>query len=96
MLTKINSAEAQQLSTDAHYLIDKSVWIIGGDGCAYDIGYGGLDHVLNSDENINVLVLDTQCYSNTGGQQSKAPPIGAVTKFGENGKQKAVKIWELP
>lgn len=91
LLDSINTIEAQQLSTDAHYLIDKSVWIIGGDGWAYDIGYGGLDHVLNSGENINVLVLDTQCYSNTGGQQSKATPIGAVTKFGQNGKQKTRK-----
>lgn len=91
LLNKINTIEAQQLSADAHYLIDKSVWIIGGDGWAYDIGYGGLDHVLNSGENINVLVLDTQCYSNTGGQQSKATPIGAVTKFGQNGKQKIRK-----
>lgn len=71
--------------------VDKSIWLIGGDGWAYDIGFGGLDHVLSLTENVNVLVLDTQCYSNTGGQQSKATPLGAVTKFGEHGKRKARK-----
>ncbi len=68
------------------YLIDKSVWSFGGDGWAYDIGYGGLDHVLASGKNINVLVLDTEVYSNTGGQASKASPLGAVAKFAESGK----------
>lgn len=82
---------ARELSEDAHYLLPKSVWLIGGDGWAYDIGFGGLDHVLSSGENVNVLVLDTQCYSNTGGQQSKATPMGAVTKFGEEGKGKSRK-----
>lgn len=90
-LQKIDSGDARQLITDADYLVDKSVWLIGGDGWAYDIGFGGLDHVLSLTENINVLVLDTQCYSNTGGQQSKATPLGAVTKFGEHGKRKARK-----
>ena len=64
----------------------KSVWIVGGDGWAYDIGYGGLDHVLASGANVNVLVLDTEVYSNTGGQQSKATPIGAAAKFAVAGK----------
>lgn len=65
---------------------DKKIWIIGGDGWAYDIGYGGLDHILASGENINILILDNQTYSNTGGQQSKATPTGASVKFAENGK----------
>lgn len=82
---------AKELLHDAHYLMQKSVWMVGGDGWAYDIGFGGLDHVLSSGENVNVLVLDTQCYSNTGGQQSKATPMGAITKFGEDGKNKARK-----
>jgi len=69
------------------YLIKKSVWAFGGDGWAYDIGYGGLDHVLASGENINVLVFDTEVYSNTGGQASKATPIGAVAKFAASGKK---------
>jgi pyruvate-ferredoxin/flavodoxin oxidoreductase len=66
---------------------DKKVWIIGGDGWAYDIGYGGLDHVLNQGEDVNILVLDNQTYSNTGGQESKATPTGATVKFAENGKK---------
>ena len=64
----------------------KSVWLVGGDGWAYDIGYGGLDHVLASQRDVNVLVLDTEVYSNTGGQQSKATPLGAVAKFAAAGK----------
>lgn len=68
------------------YLVDKSIWIVGGDGWAYDIGFGGLDHVMASTRNINVLVLDTEVYSNTGGQASKATPRGAVAKFAANGK----------
>ncbi|MGB8663402.1 MAG: pyruvate:ferredoxin (flavodoxin) oxidoreductase, partial [Serratia inhibens] len=91
LLTQIEGNDARQLATDADYLVDKSIWLIGGDGWAYDIGFGGLDHVLSLTENVNVLVLDTQCYSNTGGQQSKATPLGAVTKFGEHGKRKARK-----
>ncbi|MFP1878651.1 pyruvate:ferredoxin (flavodoxin) oxidoreductase [Lonsdalea quercina] len=90
-LASLTSHEARQLSEEADHLVDKSIWLIGGDGWAYDIGYGGLDHVMSLSENVNVLVLDTQCYSNTGGQQSKATPLGAVTKFGENGKRKARK-----
>ncbi len=69
------------------YLIKKSIWIIGGDGWAYDIGYGGLDHVIASGEDINILVLDTEVYSNTGGQSSKSTPIGAVAKFAASGKK---------
>ncbi|ADW16133.1 pyruvate synthase [Filifactor alocis ATCC 35896] len=69
------------------YLVDKSVWIFGGDGWAYDIGYGGLDHVIASGENVNILVFDTEVYSNTGGQSSKATPIGAVAKFAASGKR---------
>jgi pyruvate-ferredoxin/flavodoxin oxidoreductase len=69
------------------YFIDKSVWAFGGDGWAYDIGYGGLDHVLASGKNVNVLVMDTEVYSNTGGQASKATPLGSVAKFAEAGKQ---------
>jgi pyruvate-ferredoxin/flavodoxin oxidoreductase len=70
----------------ADYLVKKSVWLIGGDGWAYDIGYGGLDHVLASGRNVNILVLDTEVYSNTGGQMSKATPRGAVAKFAAGGK----------
>jgi pyruvate-ferredoxin/flavodoxin oxidoreductase len=70
----------------ADQLVDKSVWIIGGDGWAYDIGYGGLDHVLGSGRNVNILVLDTEVYSNTGGQASKASPRGATAKFATAGK----------
>jgi pyruvate-ferredoxin/flavodoxin oxidoreductase len=70
---------------------DKSVWIIGGDGWAYDIGYSGLDHILASGRNVNVLVLDTEVYSNTGGQASKATPRGAVAKFASGGKRQAKK-----
>ncbi|NWA43153.1 pyruvate:ferredoxin (flavodoxin) oxidoreductase [Pseudomonas reactans] len=91
ILAEIDSPDAHQLATDADYLVDKSIWLIGGDGWAYDIGFGGLDHVLSLTENVNVLVLDTQCYSNTGGQQSKATPLGAVTKFAEQGKRKSRK-----
>jgi pyruvate-ferredoxin/flavodoxin oxidoreductase len=80
------SPEARQLALLADYLVDKSVWIIGGDGWAYDIGYGGLDHVLASGADVKVLVLDTEVYSNTGGQQSKATPIGAAAKFAAAGK----------
>jgi len=70
----------------ADYLVKKSVWTIGGDGWAYDIGYGGLDHVIASGRNINILVLDTEVYSNTGGQMSKATPLGAVAQFAAAGK----------
>jgi pyruvate-ferredoxin/flavodoxin oxidoreductase len=69
------------------YLIKKSVWVVGGDGWAYDIGYGGLDHVIASGEDVNMLVLDTEVYSNTGGQSSKSTPVGAVAKFAASGKK---------
>ena len=85
-LKKGKSKEAKRLLSVADYLTPKSVWIVGGDGWAYDIGYGGLDHVLASGRNVNVLVLDTGVYSNTGGQASKATPRGAVAKFAAAGK----------
>ncbi len=85
-LQNLNSPDAKQLLSVADMLVKKSVWIIGGDGWAYDIGYGGLDHVLASGRNVNVLVLDTEVYSNTGGQASKATPRGAVAKFAAGGK----------
>ncbi|MFZ0389238.1 MAG: pyruvate:ferredoxin (flavodoxin) oxidoreductase [Calditrichia bacterium] len=78
--------QAKLLLSLADYLVKKSVWIMGGDGWAYDIGYGGLDHVLASGRNVNLLVLDTEVYSNTGGQMSKATPIGSVAKFAAAGK----------
>jgi pyruvate-ferredoxin/flavodoxin oxidoreductase len=78
--------KAKDLLSIADKLVRKNVWIVGGDGWAYDIGYGGLDHVLASGRNVNVLVLDTQVYSNTGGQSSKATPLGAVARFAESGK----------
>jgi len=75
----------------ADYLVDKLVWIIGGDGWAYDIGFGGLDHVLASGKNVNILVLDSEVYSNTGGQSSKSTPLGATAKFANTGKTRAKK-----
>ncbi len=69
------------------YLVKKSIWIFGGDGWGYDIGYGGLDHVIASGENVNILVMDTEVYSNTGGQASKATPVGAIAKFAAAGKR---------
>jgi pyruvate-ferredoxin/flavodoxin oxidoreductase len=85
-LGTIDSAAARELSGAADYLTPKTVWIVGGDGWAYDIGYGGLDHVLATGANVKVLVLDTEVYSNTGGQQSKATPTGATAKFAAAGK----------
>ncbi|MBN1604921.1 MAG: pyruvate:ferredoxin (flavodoxin) oxidoreductase [Chitinispirillaceae bacterium] len=85
-LEKSSSADAKQLHSLADYLVKKSVWALGGDGWAYDIGYGGLDHVLASGKNVNILVLDTEVYSNTGGQSSKSTPMGAVAKFAAGGK----------
>ena len=82
-----NPLEAKDLLAVADTLVRKSVWLVGGDGWAYDIGAGGLDHVLGSGQNVNVLVLDTEVYSNTGGQMSKATPRGAVAKFATGGKQ---------
>ena len=76
-----------KLSELSHYLVKRSQWIIGGDGASYDIGYGGLDHVIASGEDVNILVLDTEVYSNTGGQSSKATPLGAIAKFAASGKR---------
>lgn len=86
-LATISSPEAKHLNELADYLIRKSVWIFGGDGWAYDIGFGGLDHAIASGKNINILVIDTGVYSNTGGQQSKATPMGASAKFATAGKE---------
>jgi len=86
-LGSIDSTDARRLEDLAHYLVTKSVWLLGGDGWAYDIGYGGLDHVLSMNRDVNVLVLDTEVYSNTGGQQSKATPLGAAAKFAMAGKE---------
>jgi len=82
-----NALYAQEILSLSQYLIKKSIWIFGGDGWAYDIGYGGLDHVLALGKDINVLVLDTEVYSNTGGQASKSTPVGAVAKFAASGKR---------
>ncbi|MCL5260295.1 MAG: pyruvate:ferredoxin (flavodoxin) oxidoreductase [Gammaproteobacteria bacterium] len=87
MLNKINSPVAKRLLLLVDNLVKRSVWLIGGDGWAYDIGFGGLDHVLASGRNVNALVLDTEVYSNTGGQASKATPCGAVAKFAASGKE---------
>ena len=85
-LSDDKSGEGRDLLALADLLVEKSLWIVGGDGWAYDIGYGGLDHVLASGQNVNVLVLDTEVYSNTGGQASKSTPMGAVAKFAAGGK----------
>jgi pyruvate-ferredoxin/flavodoxin oxidoreductase len=85
-LAGIDLPEARRLETLADYLVKKSVWLVGGDGWAYDIGYGGLDHVLANRRDVNILVLDTEVYSNTGGQQSKSTPLGAAAKFAAAGK----------
>ncbi|HXW42171.1 MAG TPA: pyruvate:ferredoxin (flavodoxin) oxidoreductase [Xanthobacteraceae bacterium] len=90
-LLKMDSEAARDLLSVADHLVRRSIWIVGGDGWAYDIGYGGLDHVLASGRNVNVLVLDTEVYSNTGGQASKATPLGAVAKFSAAGKRTARK-----
>ena len=90
-LSSLSDPAAEELIHMADQLCRKSVWIIGGDGWAYDIGYGGLDHVLASNRNVNILVLDTEVYSNTGGQTSKATPLGAVAKFSAAGKSVAKK-----
>ena len=90
-LKEITDPVARQLEAVADYLVAKSVWLVGGDGWAYDIGFGGLDHVLASGHKVNVLVLDTEVYSNTGGQQSKATPLGAAAKFAVAGKETAKK-----
>ncbi|HEY3343267.1 MAG TPA: pyruvate:ferredoxin (flavodoxin) oxidoreductase, partial [Anaerolineae bacterium] len=86
-----NAAQTKDLFSLADMLVKKSVWIMGGDGWAYDIGYGGLDHVLASGMNVNILVLDTEVYSDTGGQASKSTPLGAVAKFAAGGKPSGKK-----
>jgi pyruvate-ferredoxin/flavodoxin oxidoreductase len=86
-LSRINHPDADHLRSVAEYFIRRSVWLVGGDGWAYDIGSSGLDHALASGKDINVLVLDTEVYSNTGGQMSKATPTGATAKFAAAGKR---------
>jgi len=86
-LLKLDSEDARDLLSVVDHLVRRSIWIVGGDGWAYDIGYGGLDHVLASGRDVNILVLDTEVYSNTGGQSSKATPLGAVAKFAASGKR---------
>jgi pyruvate-ferredoxin/flavodoxin oxidoreductase len=90
-LRELDGEAPRRLELLADYLVPKSVWLVGGDGWAYDIGYGGLDHVLASGRDVNVLVLDTEVYSNTGGQQSKATPLGAAAKFAAAGKETGKK-----
>ncbi len=87
-----NTKISKEILDLQQYLVKRSVWAFGGDGWAYDIGYGGLDHVLASGEDINVLVLDTEVYSNTGGQASKSTPVGAVAKFAAAGKERVRRI----
>ena len=91
VLATVNSPDAKNLLSLADNLVRKSVWIMGGDGWAYDIGFGGLDHVMASGKNVNILVLDTEVYSNTGGQMSKSTPRSAVAKFAAGGKPQAKK-----
>lgn len=91
VLRKINSTETKRLLHVVEFLEPKSIWIIGGDGWAYDIGFSGLDHVLSTGENVNIFVLDTEVYSNTGGQKSKSTPIGASAKFSIDGKTTSKK-----
>lgn len=90
-LSQMDNERAKYALTLLDAIVDKSVWIVGGDGWAYDIGYGGVDHILHSGENVNILVLDTEGYSNTGGQQSKSTPFGASMKFAIGGKEHAKK-----
>ncbi|MCK4993333.1 MAG: pyruvate:ferredoxin (flavodoxin) oxidoreductase, partial [Bacteroidales bacterium] len=87
VLDKESHALAEEIKGLKQYLVKKSVWVFGGDGWAYDIGYGGLDHVIATGEDVNILVMDTEVYSNTGGQASKATPVGAVAKFAASGKK---------
>lgn len=90
-LAKIKNKDAAKLTQLSDYLRKKAVWIVGGDGWAYDIGFGGVDHIMASGENINILVLDTEVYSNTGGQTSKSTPLGAIAKFSMSGKRTSKK-----
>jgi pyruvate-ferredoxin/flavodoxin oxidoreductase len=91
LLAMQDNGVARDLLSVADHLVRRSIWLVGGDGWAYDIGYGGLDHVLASGHDVNVLVLDTEVYSNTGGQASKATPLGAIAKFAAAGKRTARK-----
>jgi pyruvate-ferredoxin/flavodoxin oxidoreductase len=91
LLATVAGADAARLNEVADYLVDKLVFIVGGDGWAYDIGFGGLDHVLASGRNVNIMVLDTEVYSNTGGQASKSTPLGATAKFASSGKARPKK-----
>jgi pyruvate-ferredoxin/flavodoxin oxidoreductase len=91
VLGRLTTGDARWLERLADYLVRKSVWIVGGDGWAYDIGYGGLDHVVAMGRDVNILVLDTEVYSNTGGQQSKSTPMGASAKFAMAGKANGKK-----
>ena len=93
-LSKYNAPEFAQILKNKDYLSKKSHWVFGGDGWAYDIGFGGLDHVLASGQNINIIVFDTECYSNTGGQASKSTPLGAIAKLASTGKKTCKK--DLP
>ncbi|MFO1093042.1 MAG: thiamine pyrophosphate-dependent enzyme [Planctomycetaceae bacterium] len=86
-LNQLPPADAGLLEATLDALVSRSVWIVGGDGWAYDIGFGGLDHVLASGQNVNIIILDTQVYSNTGGQASKATPLAAIAKFATGGKE---------
>lgn len=87
LVDKCDNPICKKIKELSHYLVKRSQWIIGGDGASYDIGFGGLDHVLASGKNVNILVLDTEVYSNTGGQASKATPLGAIAKFAASGKR---------
>jgi pyruvate-ferredoxin/flavodoxin oxidoreductase len=91
VLAPLGGPDARRLERLADYLVRKSIWLVGGDGWAYDIGFGGLDHVMAVGKDVNILVLDTEVYSNTGGQQSKATPLGAAAKFASAGKSTAKK-----
>lgn len=91
VLDKVNTPEARHLKNLAQFLARQSVWIVGGDGWAYDIGFGGLDHVMSTGENVKILVLDTEVYSNTGGQKSKSTPLGASARFAISGKKTSKK-----
>jgi pyruvate-ferredoxin/flavodoxin oxidoreductase len=91
LLRELDDEDARELLSVSDHLLRRSVWIVGGDGWAYDIGFGGLDHVLATGRDVNVLVLDTEVYSNTGGQASKATPLGAIAKFAAGGKRTARK-----
>ena len=86
---------AKEILEEKEFLSKKSCWIFGGDGWAYDIGFGGLDHVLASNEDVNVMVFDTEVYSNTGGQSSKSTPEGAIAQFAAAGKEPRRKTWLL-